>query len=612
LDEDIAQIEVNSGAVSVHLRELEKGDTFEIDTPNATVRLMEPGDYRVDVDAGGASTLSVRSGDAQIDSGSGPVNVHDQQQARLSADDRYADVTMLGTPDAFDDWSMERERYLQDSEAERYVSREVVGYEDLDRYGEWYSEPEYGEVWSPSVVSVGWAPYTYGRWLWVGSWGWTWVDNSPWGFAPFHYGRWTYLRNRWCWVPGPRHHRPIYAPALVGWTNPHGYSRHQRPDGWVPLGPREVYVPGRHVSPRYLRNVNIGNTHIDDNTRITNSYRNRGRNFDYVNRNAPGLRPENNGLPRNGLAGSNDGDNRWRSGPGWRTGTNPGRIVSGDNNGRNGNGDDAQPGASPGSDNRNDNHRDWHTGSNNGRDWHNGSGPRDDAQPGSGAGDDNRNDNNRDWRAGSNNGRDWRNGSGRSDNAQPGVGTGGGDNRDGRGVGDNTNGWRAGDNNGVWRFRRNNNGQQGDNRSSDNASGDGHMTIPRNPSDRMQAESQRDRLRREAAAAASGYDRRLSSPADRSDREQSWQRQRDDNARRESRPWSNGSPYRVPDRSPQPSSGGERRSYGGLPTGQSRPMPSPRVEQRPVQSQPARPQPSSGNRGGDSSSRAGGRFEQRR
>jgi hypothetical protein len=22
-------------------------------------------------------------------------------------------------------------------------------------------------------------------------WGWTWVDNAPWGFAPFHYGRWV-------------------------------------------------------------------------------------------------------------------------------------------------------------------------------------------------------------------------------------------------------------------------------------------------------------------------------------------------------------------------------------------------------------------------------------
>ena len=43
LDEDIAQIEVNSGTVGVHLRELDNGSTFEIDTPNSTVRLLRPG-----------------------------------------------------------------------------------------------------------------------------------------------------------------------------------------------------------------------------------------------------------------------------------------------------------------------------------------------------------------------------------------------------------------------------------------------------------------------------------------------------------------------------------------------------------------------------------------
>ena len=54
-----------------------------------------------------------------------------------------------------------------------------------------------------SVVAAGWAPYRYGRWAWVRPWGWTWVDDAPWGFAPFHYGRWVCGRGeRWCWAPG--------------------------------------------------------------------------------------------------------------------------------------------------------------------------------------------------------------------------------------------------------------------------------------------------------------------------------------------------------------------------------------------------------------------------
>ena len=58
--------------------------------------------------------------------------------------------------------------------------------------------------------------------------------------------------------------------------------------GWFPLGPREVFVPGYHVSHNYVRNVNITNTTIVNNTYITNVYENRVTNVTYVNRNRPG------------------------------------------------------------------------------------------------------------------------------------------------------------------------------------------------------------------------------------------------------------------------------------------------------------------------------------
>ena len=79
----------------------------------------------------------------------------------------------------------------------------MTGYEDLDDYGVWRNEPEYGAVWFPTRVAVGWVPYRYGRWAWVRPWGWTWVDDAPWGYAPFHYGRWVYVRQPLGLVPGP-------------------------------------------------------------------------------------------------------------------------------------------------------------------------------------------------------------------------------------------------------------------------------------------------------------------------------------------------------------------------------------------------------------------------
>ena len=111
----------------------------------------------------------------------------------------------------------------------------MVGYEDLGQNGVWSEAPEYGPVWRPRSVEIGWAPYRYGRWAWVEPWGWTWIDDAPWGFAPFHYGRWAMAGGVWVWVPGRMvvGVRPVYAPALVAFV---GTSRFGVA-AWFPLGP---------------------------------------------------------------------------------------------------------------------------------------------------------------------------------------------------------------------------------------------------------------------------------------------------------------------------------------------------------------------------------------
>ncbi|MES3014044.1 MAG: DUF6600 domain-containing protein, partial [Pseudomonadota bacterium] len=128
-----------------------------------------------------------------------------------------------------------------------------------------------------------------GHWAHVRPWGWTWVDDAPWGLAPFHYGRWVYHRNTWCWTPGTRVARPVYAPALVGWV---GGARGSvsvgigvgPAVGWFPLGPREVYVPSYRVSSRYARNLNITNVNA---TIITNVFRNPQGPREFENRRHP-------------------------------------------------------------------------------------------------------------------------------------------------------------------------------------------------------------------------------------------------------------------------------------------------------------------------------------
>src|SRR5690606_5989093 len=132
--------------------------------------------------------------------------------------DGAVSLAAIAPRDEFESWANERDQRAERAQSARYVSNDVIGYEDLDDNGEWVSEPGYGHVWRPLHVASDWAPYRYGQWSWISPWGWTWIDDARWGFAPFHYGRWAQLRQRWYWVPGPRHLRPVYAPALVGWT----------------------------------------------------------------------------------------------------------------------------------------------------------------------------------------------------------------------------------------------------------------------------------------------------------------------------------------------------------------------------------------------------------
>lgn len=286
LDDDTVQMRMTAGTLIVDVRSLEDREQIEIDTPNLALSLLRPGSYRVEVnDDGDVTTVKIGEGEAEASGPSTNTLVHSGQVVTFrGVDELVADTSTLGAPDDFDNWSMEREhrddRYAT-SGSSQYVSRDVTGYDDLDEYGSWSSEPEYGYVWTPTRVVVGWSPYRYGRWVWVGPWGWTWIDDAPWGYAPFHYGRWAHVRNRWCWVPGPRHVRAVYAPALVGWTGSHGTHL-----SWFPLGPREVYVPGRRFSRHYVERVNIANT-IVAQARVREMYERRGPAPNYRNRAVP-------------------------------------------------------------------------------------------------------------------------------------------------------------------------------------------------------------------------------------------------------------------------------------------------------------------------------------
>jgi uncharacterized protein DUF6600/FecR-like protein len=292
LDDHTTQLRLSLGTLLLRVRHLDDGDLFEVDSPNIAFTIQSAGEYRIDVNSDGNQTITtVRRGHAEATGGGYSYTVIAGQQATFSGTDQLDhEIAQLPRNDEFDAWAFERDASEDHDDSTNYISAEMTGYEDLDDYGRWRYVPDYGPVWTPSAVAPGWAPYRFGHWVWVAPWGWTWVEDEPWGFAPFHYGRWAFVESSWCWVPGPVYVRPVYAPALVAFVGGGGFHLSigvGEGVAWFPLGPREVYIPPYRVSRVYVNNVNITNTRVNV-TQVTNVYNNytvnRVTNITYVNR----------------------------------------------------------------------------------------------------------------------------------------------------------------------------------------------------------------------------------------------------------------------------------------------------------------------------------------
>ena len=276
LDDNTTQIRLAQGSLIVRVRHVDDDDTYEIDTPNIAFTLLQPGEYRVDVSQDGNSTgVTTWHGRGHVTGGGLSYDVIAGQAANFTGNQDHLDYDLNQVPDrdGFDDWAFQRDDREDRADSANYVSREMTGYEDLDEYGDWSYVAGYGPCWHPRAVVVGWAPYRFGHWVYIGPWGWTWVEDEPWGFAPFHYGRWAFVNNGWFWVPGPVVVRPVWAPALVAFVGggPGFHFSAGIGVGWFPLAPGEVYVPGYHVSRTYVNNVNITNTTVNI-TKVTNVY----------------------------------------------------------------------------------------------------------------------------------------------------------------------------------------------------------------------------------------------------------------------------------------------------------------------------------------------------
>lgn len=285
IEQGRSQVQIAIGTVTFRVVR-NAASEIELDTPSLSFRPLVRGSYRVTVRDDGSTELSVREGEAEMfgPRGSERLQVGTTILARGSADDpEFRDVGPIPLDD-WDRWNESRDRQLESSRSYDYVSPDITGAEDLEGYGRWAADPQYGNVWVPRVES-GWAPYRSGRWAWEDYYGWTWISHDPWGWAPYHYGRWFNGAYGWAWYPGARHARQYWSPALVafigfggsgGLHSGFGFGN----VGWVPLAPYERCHPwwGRGVysglGSGFDRAGRFGNQTTIVNTNITNIYRN--------------------------------------------------------------------------------------------------------------------------------------------------------------------------------------------------------------------------------------------------------------------------------------------------------------------------------------------------
>ncbi len=265
MDDAATVLRVMTGDLALRVRTAQTAQETRIQTREGVISPEMEGLFRIDqLDRG--SRLAVLQGRAQFDSDPGaPVQrawLREGEQAEFWWAQSPRIERQPISRDKFSAWFLaqdQAESGLAWGNDAPYVSPEMTGAEDLNRNGSWEVAAEYGNVWIPTRVAAGWEPYRDGRWVWTRQWGWSWVDNAPWGFAPFHYGRWIQHRGYWAWAPGRFEPRPAYSPALVAWVGgPQvsvgitiGGTRRPPQTGWAPLAPRQSYVPAYPHSPQY-------------------------------------------------------------------------------------------------------------------------------------------------------------------------------------------------------------------------------------------------------------------------------------------------------------------------------------------------------------------------
>jgi len=113
--------------------------------------VKQAGAFRVDVaESGDSSRVTAIRGEGEVTAGGQTYEVHAGERGEFNGTDNVDYVIAKAPgPDGLDRWAAERDLKEDNAVSGKYVSRDTPGYSDLDDYGDWRDEPQYGHVWYP-------------------------------------------------------------------------------------------------------------------------------------------------------------------------------------------------------------------------------------------------------------------------------------------------------------------------------------------------------------------------------------------------------------------------------------------------------------------------------
>lgn len=281
LREDVAEIGVDSGLVRFYNKGFDA--VIEARTPFGYVRAPAETTFDLCVDDESVEVVALKGTVYFVHKTSGTRLEVIAGSSSTIADSRKVTAGEVQTDPYWNAWNSKRDALWAERMRVKGKSAEYLPpglcYDSyiLDECGRWervyYNGGSY-YFWRPLYVSVGWTPFTVGRWIvWCGDH--TWIPREPFGYVTHHYGAWVFVRGFWYWAPPVRFVRvrigppppPLFpfpffwCPGRVAWMHTRGRV------GWAPLAPDEAYYCHRRWGPRavVVKNINVTNVNINVN-----------------------------------------------------------------------------------------------------------------------------------------------------------------------------------------------------------------------------------------------------------------------------------------------------------------------------------------------------------